>query len=145
MEKREADDSLRDWNAVTLDEAADYLRGKFVFDSSGTARCVHHLIDFYERHKNQNNSETDNPTFVMFRKGAVVTEEILQTDMNIREFLTHQADELPEANRRRFLQHTNSLLLNVLLNRLDEFNDVERGEVERRVREARRTICDLLH
>lgn len=40
-----------DWNKLTLDQMVEYLRQKFMFDSSGDAKCIYHLIEFYDKHK----------------------------------------------------------------------------------------------
>jgi len=31
----------------------EHLREKFMFSSSGDAKCIHHLIEFYDKHKKQ--------------------------------------------------------------------------------------------
>lgn len=41
-----------DWNKLSLDEMVDYLKKKYMFGSSGDAKCIFELIDFYEKHKN---------------------------------------------------------------------------------------------
>ena len=40
-----------DWNKLTLDEMVEYLRNKYRFSSSGDAKCIYHLIEFYDNHK----------------------------------------------------------------------------------------------
>ena len=40
-----------DWNKLTLDEMVEYLRNKYMFSSSGDAKCIYHLIEFYDNHK----------------------------------------------------------------------------------------------
>jgi len=40
-----------DWNKLTLDEMVEYLRNKYMFNSSGDAKCIYHLIEFYDNHK----------------------------------------------------------------------------------------------
>jgi len=40
-----------DWNELSLDEMVEFLRSKYMFLSSGEAKCVMELIDFYEKHK----------------------------------------------------------------------------------------------
>ena len=42
-----------DWNELTLDEMVEYLRNKYMFSSSGDAKCIYHLIEFYDNHKQQ--------------------------------------------------------------------------------------------
>lgn len=44
---------MLDWNTLSLDEMVKYLEDKFKFDSSGTAKCVHHLIEFYKDNKDK--------------------------------------------------------------------------------------------
>jgi hypothetical protein len=39
------------WNKLTLDEMAEYLRKKYMLSSSGDAKCIYHLIEFYDKHK----------------------------------------------------------------------------------------------
>jgi hypothetical protein len=41
-----------DWNKLTLDQAVNWLRKRFMFESSGDARTVYMLIDFYDKYKN---------------------------------------------------------------------------------------------
>src|SRR3970040_770503 len=38
-----------DWNKLTLDQMVEYLRQKYMFSSSGDAKCINHLIEFYEK------------------------------------------------------------------------------------------------
>lgn len=40
-----------DWNTLTLDQMVEHLRQKYMFSSSGDAKCIHHLIEFYDKHK----------------------------------------------------------------------------------------------
>jgi hypothetical protein len=40
-----------DWNTLSIDQMVEYLRNKYMFSSSGDAKCIYHLIDFYEKHK----------------------------------------------------------------------------------------------
>lgn len=40
-----------DWNTLTLEQMVDYLRKKYKFSSSGDAKCIYHLIEFYDKHK----------------------------------------------------------------------------------------------
>ena len=40
-----------DWNTLSLDQMAEHLRQKFMFSSSGDAKCIYHLIEFYDKHK----------------------------------------------------------------------------------------------
>lgn len=42
---------ILDWNTLSLEEMVKHLKEKFMFDSSGTAKCIHHLIEFYESKK----------------------------------------------------------------------------------------------
>ena len=40
-----------DWNTLPLHQMAEYLRKKYMFSSSGDAKCIYHLIEFYDKHK----------------------------------------------------------------------------------------------
>lgn len=40
-----------DWNTLSLDQMVEHLRQKFIFSSSGDAKCIYHLIEFYDKHK----------------------------------------------------------------------------------------------
>ncbi len=40
-----------DWNTLSLDQMVEHLRNKYMFDSSGDAKCIYHLIEFYDKHK----------------------------------------------------------------------------------------------
>jgi hypothetical protein len=40
-----------DWNTLSLDEMVEYLRQKYMFSSTGDAKCIYHLIEFYDKHK----------------------------------------------------------------------------------------------
>lgn len=40
-----------DWDTLTLDQMAEYLRKKYMFSSSNDAKCIYHLIEFYNKHK----------------------------------------------------------------------------------------------
>lgn len=40
-----------DWNTLSLDEMVEYLKEKYKFSSTGDAKCIHHLIEFYESKK----------------------------------------------------------------------------------------------
>ncbi len=42
-------EGMKDWNEVTLKESVEHLRQEFMFSSSGTAKCVHNLIEYYDR------------------------------------------------------------------------------------------------
>jgi hypothetical protein len=44
-------DGWMDWNTLSLDQMAEHLRNKFMFSSSGDAKCIYHLIEFYDKHK----------------------------------------------------------------------------------------------
>ena len=39
------------WNELTLDQMVEHLRNKYMFSSSGDAKCVWSLIEFYEKNK----------------------------------------------------------------------------------------------
>jgi len=38
-----------DWNELTLDQMVEYLKEKYKFSSSGDAKCIFSLIEFYEK------------------------------------------------------------------------------------------------
>jgi hypothetical protein len=40
-----------DWNTLSLDQMVEHLRQKYMFSSSGDAKCIYHLIEFYDKHK----------------------------------------------------------------------------------------------
>ena len=40
-----------DWNTLSLDQMVEYLRKKYMFSSSADAKCIYHLIEFYDKHK----------------------------------------------------------------------------------------------
>lgn len=40
-----------DWNTLSLDQMVEHLREKYMFSSSGDAKCIYHLIEFYDKHK----------------------------------------------------------------------------------------------
>lgn len=40
-----------DWNTLTLDQMVDYLENKYKFSSTGDAKCIFTLIEFYKKHK----------------------------------------------------------------------------------------------
>jgi hypothetical protein len=44
-------DGWLDWNTLSLDQMVEHLRQKFMFSSSGDAKCIYHLIEFYDTHK----------------------------------------------------------------------------------------------
>lgn len=51
VENFELPEGWLDWNTLTLDQMVEHLRKKFMFDSSGDAKCIYHLIEFYDKHK----------------------------------------------------------------------------------------------
>jgi hypothetical protein len=44
-------DGWMDWNTLSLDQMVEHLRKKYMFSSSGDAKCIYHLIEFYDKHK----------------------------------------------------------------------------------------------
>jgi|688.fasta_scaffold352020_4 hypothetical protein len=44
-------DALLDWNTLSLDQMVEHLRQKYMISSSGDAKCIHHLIEFYDKYK----------------------------------------------------------------------------------------------
>lgn len=44
-------DGWLDWNTLSLDQMVEHLRKKYMFSSSGDAKCIYHLIEYYDKHK----------------------------------------------------------------------------------------------
>lgn len=44
-------DGWMDWNTLSLYQMVEHLRKKFMFSSSGDAKCILHLIEFYDKHR----------------------------------------------------------------------------------------------
>jgi len=42
-----------DWNKFTMDEMADYLERKWMFQSSGEALAIHKMVKFYRDNKDK--------------------------------------------------------------------------------------------
>lgn len=40
-----------DWNTLTLDQMVNHLEQEFKYSSACTAKCIHHLIEFYKQNK----------------------------------------------------------------------------------------------
>jgi len=40
-----------DRNILSLDQMVEYLRKKYMFSRRGDAKCIYHLIEFYDNHK----------------------------------------------------------------------------------------------
>jgi len=49
--------NIVDWNTMSMDEYTSHLTQKFQFDSSGTAKAVFELIDFYRANKDRKNQD----------------------------------------------------------------------------------------
>ena len=45
------DNNFMDWNKLSLNQMVEYLRKKYMFSSSGEAKYIYHLIEFYDNHK----------------------------------------------------------------------------------------------
>jgi len=43
--------NMFDWNTLTLDQMVEHLRQKYQFSSTGDAKCIYHLIEFYDKNK----------------------------------------------------------------------------------------------
>ena len=43
---------MLDWNTLSLDQMVDYLENKYKYSSTGDAKCIAELIDFYRKNKN---------------------------------------------------------------------------------------------
>ena len=44
---------MLDWNTLSLDKMVEHLENEFKFSSTGTAKCVNSLIEFYKNNKLQ--------------------------------------------------------------------------------------------
>ena len=40
-----------DWNKLSLEQMVEHLRKKYMFNSGVDAKCIYHLIEFYDKHK----------------------------------------------------------------------------------------------
>lgn len=49
--KNDLPEGWMDWNKLSLDQMVEYLKNKYMFSSSGDAKCIYHLIEFYEKNK----------------------------------------------------------------------------------------------
>ncbi len=63
IKKEELPEGWLDWNTLSLDQMVDHLKNKFRFDSSGTAKCIFTLIEFYEDYKRSELINSDHPYF----------------------------------------------------------------------------------
>lgn len=61
-----------DWNLLTLDQMVDYLKNKYMISSSGEAKCIFSLIEFYERVNNPM-GWSENKFFVGLCIGMILT------------------------------------------------------------------------
>ena len=53
-------DGFTDWNKFTLDQHCEILENEFRFSSSGIAKSVFELIEFYKKHKpSEGNTQPD--------------------------------------------------------------------------------------
>ncbi len=43
--------AMFDWNTLSLDEMAAHLKQRYMMSSSGDAKCIWELVQFYEKHK----------------------------------------------------------------------------------------------
>ena len=43
--------AMFDWNTLSLDQMAAHLKQRYMFSSSGDAKCIWELVQFYEKHK----------------------------------------------------------------------------------------------
>jgi len=44
-------EGFMDWNKLTLEQMVEYLRHKYRYSSSGDAKCIYALIEFYDETK----------------------------------------------------------------------------------------------
>jgi hypothetical protein len=50
---------MKDWNELTIEESVHHLRKRFGVDSSGDAKCIFKLIEFYNDVVKNNGGLTD--------------------------------------------------------------------------------------
>lgn len=66
-----------DWNELTLDQMAEYLDKMYHFQSSGDAKCILTMVDFYNEHKENYPPPTasynpENPQFIRNQQGELI-------------------------------------------------------------------------
>lgn len=47
------DSKIKDWNEMTLDQMVEHLKNKYKLSSTGEAKCINSLIEFYENIKHK--------------------------------------------------------------------------------------------
>jgi len=57
----ELEAKMFDWNEMTMDQYAEHLENKFIFQSTGTAKAVMEMVDFYRANK-------DNSSKILHKK-----------------------------------------------------------------------------
>jgi len=67
---------MLDWNKLSLDQMVEHLRRNLMFSSSGDAKCIYHLIDFYDTHQKSYTIEQIKDAIAVFVAG----EQTLDTD-----------------------------------------------------------------
>lgn len=50
-EEKDKHEGCLDWNEYLLDQMVEHLREKYMFSSSGDAKCIFKLIEFYDKNK----------------------------------------------------------------------------------------------
>lgn len=142
MEKIEKIDGWLDWNTLTLDQMVEYLEHKYALSSSGDAKCIFSLIEYYKQHKVKSDEDEK---IDIFKKASETVEFILEEYMNMiatSEILTQHLLESGKdiVDKRKFYSHMNALFLNVLLNRLSEVGHI--GEAVSL--ECRKILCIII-
>ena len=80
-------------------------------------------------------------TFDEFEKATEIVDEIItSTDLDIEQKIKAETETIPDDKKREFLNHLNSLFLNVLLNRLDELGN----EAKSKSTQARDVISKII-
>lgn len=81
--------------------------------------------------------------FEDFTKAASEVDRIIQLPdhADLKSELIKSAEEISAEKKKEYFRHMNSLFLNILLNRLNEFGP----DVEERTVNARRTVVELIN
>ncbi len=77
-------DGWKDWNTMALDEMVEYLKGKYMLSSTGEAKCINSLIEFYES-KKDSSSFFKEPEWPISPEAKAVVWEIGNTNTTINQ------------------------------------------------------------
>jgi len=69
-------DGFLDWNTLTLEQMVEYLEKKYQFSSTGEAKCIFSLIEFYK--EQQKVLKTINKFYDIMHKQEDCPAEILE-------------------------------------------------------------------